>query len=123
MRLQSSCAPYCSLRNRLAWGLLEVDVPKSILDHDGLLAVDHPPRLLWSAFDITQCGKQDPHRSTGYNPVSLRKHEHFCQVRSVYVPSTDPEPVTLHTGTKTILRTYAKPSIPMAFLPNKLFRL
>lgn len=43
MRLQSSCAPYCSLRNRLAWGLLEVDVPKSILDHDGLLAVDHPP--------------------------------------------------------------------------------
>lgn len=46
--------------------------------------------------------------NTGCNPVSLRKHEHFCQVRPVYVPLTDPEPVSSHTDTKNTLRTHVK---------------
>lgn len=46
------------------------------------------------------------------NPVSPRKHEHFSQIRPVYVPSTDPEPVTLQSNTKITSRTYVKPSIP-----------
>lgn len=49
--------------------------------------------------------------NTGCNPVSLRKHEHFCQVRPVYVPLTDTEPVSSHTGTKNTSRTHDKPSI------------
>lgn len=50
--------------------------------------------------------------NTGCNRVSLSKHEHFCQVRPVYVPSTNPEPVTSNTGTKNISRTHFKPYIP-----------
>lgn len=49
--------------------------------------------------------------NTGCNPVSLRKHEHFCQVRPVYVPSTDPEPGTSPNGTKNTSGTHVKPSI------------
>lgn len=50
--------------------------------------------------------------NTLWNPVSFRKNKHFCQVRPVDVPSTDPEPVTSKTGTKNTLSTHVKPSIP-----------
>lgn len=80
---------------------LEVDVPKSILDRDGLLTVK--PHLSGS-FGVPSILQRVVNticiENTGCNQVSLRKHEHFCQVRPVYVPLTDPEPVTSHTGTK-----------------------
>lgn len=65
---------------------LEVDVPKSILDRDGLLAVEPHlsgsvgvPSILHSVVNKIRI------ENTGCNPVSLRKHKHFCQVRPVYV--------------------------------------
>lgn len=110
---------------------LEVDVPKSILDHDGLLAVESNlsesfgvPSILHSVV------KKIRIENTGCKRVSLRKHEHFCKVRPVYVPLTDPEPS--HTDTKNTLRTHVKLSnsyssksqlIQITFLPGKLFRL
>lgn len=85
----------------------EVDVPKSILDHDGLLAVESNlsesfgvPSILHSVV------KKICIENTGCKRVSLRKHEHFCKVRPVYVPLTDPEPS--HTDTKNTLRTHVK---------------
>lgn len=87
----------------------EVDVPKYILDRDGLLAVEPHisrafgvPSILHSVVNTIRI------ENTGCNPVSLRKHEHFCQVRSVYIPLTDPEPVSSHTDTKNALKTHVK---------------
>lgn len=36
----------------------------------------------------------------------------WTSTSQVYVPFTDPEPVTLHSRTKNTLRTHVKPSIP-----------
>lgn len=87
----------------------ELDVPKSILDRDGLLAVEPHisgsfgvPSILHSVVNMIRI------ENTGCNPVSLRKHEHFCQVRSIYIPLTDPEPVSSHTDTKNTLKTHVK---------------
>lgn len=112
---------------------LEVDVPKSVLYRDGKLAVElhlsgsfGEPSILHSVENKIRI------ENTRCNPVSLREHEHFCQVRPVYVPSTDPEPVTSHTGTKTLQEPmsghqfnthYKSQLIQMTFLPGKLFRL
>lgn len=88
---------------------LEVDVPKSILDRDGLLAVE--PHLSGS-FGVPSIlhsvVKKIRIENTGCNLVSLRKHEHLCQVRPGNVSLTDPEPVSSHTDTKNTLRTHVK---------------
>lgn len=92
---------------------LEVDVPKSVLDCDGLLAVEpHLPGSFSVPSILHSVGNKIRIEDIGCNPVSLRKHEHFCQVRPVYDPSTDPEPRTSHNGTKNNSRTHVKPSIP-----------
>uniref|UniRef100_K1QTH6 Myb/SANT-like DNA-binding domain-containing protein n=1 Tax=Magallana gigas TaxID=29159 RepID=K1QTH6_MAGGI len=63
---------------------LEVDVPKSILDRDGLVAVE--PHLSES-FGVPSILHSVVNKicieNTGCNPLSLRKHELFCQVRPV----------------------------------------
>lgn len=73
---------------------------------------------------------------SGCNPMSLRKHEHFCQVHPVYIPSTGrcqyvylchhilaqrtlQEPMSSHQ----FLTHHRSQLIQMAFLPGKLFRL
>lgn len=59
---QCSCAPYCSLHNHLARGL-----PWSRCTEIRTWSLwstccgTTPPWILWCAFDITQCEKQDPH--------------------------------------------------------------
>lgn len=80
---------------------LEVDVPKSKLNRDVKLAVElhlsgsfGVPSILHSVENKIRI------ENTRCNPVSLRRHEHFCQLRPVHVPSTYPEPVTSHTGAK-----------------------
>lgn len=91
----------------------EVNVPKSVRDCDDLLAVEpHLPGSFSVTSILHSVGNKIRIENTRYNPVSLRKHEHFCQVRPVYVPSTEPEPGTSHNGTKNTSRTHVKPSIP-----------
>lgn len=112
---------------------LEVDVPKSVLYRDVKLAVE---LHLSGSFGVPSILHNVENKirieNTRCNPVSLRKHEHFCQLLPVHVPSTYPEPVTSHTGTKTLQEPmsshlfnthYKSQLIPMAFLPGKLFRL
>lgn len=108
----------------------EVDVPKYILDRDGLLAVEPHisrafgvPSILHSVVNTIRI------ENTGCNPVSLRKHEYFCQVRSVYIPLTDPEPVSSHTDTKNALKPMSSYLIhthhrsQLIQMTGKLFRL
>lgn len=111
----SQCDPKAQVLRTVAFttiwprDYLEVDVPKSILDHDGLLAAEP---CLSGTFGVPSILHSEINKirieNTGCNPVSLRKHEHFFQVHSVYVPLTDPEPVSSHTDTKNTLRTHVK---------------
>lgn len=83
----------------------EVEFPKSALDRDSLLAGNHTfldPLVCLRYYCL---GNKIHIENTVCNHVSLRKHEHFSQIRPVYVPSTDPEPVTLQSGTKITSRT------------------
>ena len=69
---------------------LEVDIPKSVLHHDGLLAVEpHLRGSLVTPSILHSVGNKIRIENTSSDPVTVRKHEYFCDVRNVYVPPTE----------------------------------
>ena len=69
---------------------LEVVIPKSVLHNDGLLAVElHLPGSLVTPSILHSVGNKIRIENTSSDPVTVRKHEHFCDIRNVHVPPTD----------------------------------
>ena len=80
---------------------LEVDIPKSVLHHDGLLAVEpHLPGSLLTPFILHSVGNKICIENTSNDPVTVRKHEHFCDAAM----SLFHQHSTINIGLKSTLR-------------------
>jgi hypothetical protein len=69
---------------------LEVNNPESVLQCDSLLAVEpRLPKSLVTSFILHCVGNKIRIENTSSDPVRVRQHAHLCDIRQVYVSSTD----------------------------------